>query len=166
MPLNIDFLQVLLHMLNFVILAGGLSLLLYKPICRFLDQRTAHFDALARDNAEKAAENDRLKAEYQQKLTDAETEIAARKTQAEKDAVMAQLDEIIRRFQILGRKMIVVVPSIDLTVHATLDDIKADAVAVLREMAKKVEPYGIKLSNEENIKKAAEVIRAHVEACC
>ena len=32
MPLNIDFLQVLLHMLNFVILAGGLSLLLYKPI--------------------------------------------------------------------------------------------------------------------------------------
>ena len=62
--------------------------------------------------------------------------------------------------------MIVVVPSIDLTVHATLDDIKADAVAVLRKMAKKVEPYGIKLSNEENIKKAAEVIRAHVEACC
>ena len=89
-----------------------------------------------------------------------------KQTQAEKDAVMAQLDEIIRRFQILGRKMIVVVPSIDLTVHATLDDIKADAVAVLREMAKKVEPYGIKLSNEENIKKAAEVIRAHVEACC
>ena len=91
MPLNIDFLQVLLHMLNFVILAGGLSLLLYKPICRFLDQRTALFDALARDNAEKAAENDRLKAEYQQKLTDAETEIAARKTQAEKD--MADIAE-------------------------------------------------------------------------
>lgn len=91
MPLNIDFLQVLLHMLNFVILAGGLSLLLYKPICRFLDQRTAHFDELARDNAEKAAENDRLKAEYQQKLADAETEIAARKTQAEKD--MADIAE-------------------------------------------------------------------------
>ena len=91
MPLNIDFLQVLLHMLNFVILAGGLSLLLYKPICRFLDQRTAHFDALARDNAEKAAENDRLKAEYQQKLTEAETDIAARKTQAEKD--MADIAE-------------------------------------------------------------------------
>ena len=44
--------------------------------------------------------------------------------------------------------MIVVVPSMDLTVHATQDDIKADAVAVLREMVKKVEPYGIKLSLE------------------
>ena len=132
-----------------------------------------------------------------------------KQTQAEKDAVMDHLDEIIRRCQILDCKMIVVVPSMDLTVHATLDDIKADAVAVLREMVKKVEPYGIKLSlefcgcptmsinrfedayaiveevdhplvgtievfrpdyyklsNEENIKKAAEVTRAHVETYC
>ena len=46
MPLNIDFLQVLLHMLNFVILAGGLSLLLFKPISKFLDQRRVHFETL------------------------------------------------------------------------------------------------------------------------
>lgn len=71
-----------------------------------------------------------------------------KKTQAEKDAVMAQLDEIIRRCEILGCKMIVVVPSMDLTVHATVDEIKADAVAVLKEMVKKVEPHGIKLSLE------------------
>lgn len=71
-----------------------------------------------------------------------------KQTQAEKDAVMAQLDEIIRRCQILGCKMIVVVPSMDLTVHATVDEIKADAVAVLKEMVKKVEPHGIKLSLE------------------
>ena len=71
-----------------------------------------------------------------------------KQTQEEKDAVMAQLDEIIRRCQILDCKMIVVVPSMDLTVPATLDEIKADAVAVLKEMVKKVEPYGIKLSIE------------------
>ena len=71
-----------------------------------------------------------------------------KQTQEEKDAVMAQLDEIIRRCQILDCKMIVVVPSMDLPVHATLDDIKEDAVAVLKEMVKKVEPYGIKLSIE------------------
>ena len=71
-----------------------------------------------------------------------------KQTQAEKDAVMAQLDEIIRRCEILDCKMIVVVPSMDLTVHATVDEIKADAVAVLKEMVKKVEPYGIKLSLE------------------
>ena len=54
MPLNIDFLQVLLHMLNFVILAGGLSLLLFKPISKFLDQRRAHFETLEGENARKA----------------------------------------------------------------------------------------------------------------
>ena len=85
MPLNIDFLQVLLHMLNFVILAGGLTLLLFKPIGKFLNDRTAHFETLERENAEKAAENERLKAEYEQKLQDAETEIAARRAQAEKE---------------------------------------------------------------------------------
>ncbi|MBS5144009.1 MAG: sugar phosphate isomerase/epimerase [Butyricicoccus pullicaecorum] len=71
-----------------------------------------------------------------------------KQTQAEKDAVMAQLDEIIRRCQILDCGMIVVVPSMNLTIPATLDEIKADAVAVLKEMVKKVEPYGIKLSIE------------------
>lgn len=71
-----------------------------------------------------------------------------KKTQAEKDAVMAQLDEIIRRCEILDCKMIVVVPSMDLTVHATVDEIRADAAAVLKEMVKKVEPHGIKLSLE------------------
>lgn len=71
-----------------------------------------------------------------------------KETQAEKDAVMAQLDEIIRRCQILNCKMIVVVPSMDLKVKATVDEIREDAAAVLREMVKKVEPYGIKLSLE------------------
>ncbi len=71
-----------------------------------------------------------------------------KQTGAEKDAVMAELDEIIRRCGILGCKMIVVVPSKDITVHATRGEIRADAVAVLKEMVKKVEPHGIKLSLE------------------
>ena len=71
-----------------------------------------------------------------------------KQTQAEKDAVMAELDEIIRRCLILGCKMIVVVPSQDITVHATRGEIRNDAVAVLKDMLKKTEPYGIKLSIE------------------
>lgn len=71
-----------------------------------------------------------------------------KQTQAEKDAVMAELDEIIRRCNILNCKMIVVVPSMDLPVHATVGEIKDDAVAVLKEMVKKVEPHGIRLSLE------------------
>ena len=85
MPLNIDFLQILLHMLNFVILAGGLSLLLYKPVNRFLEQRSEHFATLEKKNRELAVENERLRAEYEQKLQDADMEIAERKKKAEKE---------------------------------------------------------------------------------
>lgn len=72
-------------------------------------------------------------------------------TQAEKDEVMAKLDEIIRRCNILGCRMIVVVPSKDMKERGltpSRQEIRADAVAVIREMLKKTEPYGIKLSIE------------------
>lgn len=71
-----------------------------------------------------------------------------KQTQEEKDAVMAELDEIIRRCNLLHCKMIVVVPSKDLSVHATLDEIRDEAAVVLKDMVKKVEPHGIKLSLE------------------
>ena len=74
-----------------------------------------------------------------------------KQTEEEKAAVMAELDEIIRRCNILGCKMIVVVPSKDMTergLQPTRKEIREDAVAVLKEMVKKVEPYGIKLSLE------------------
>lgn len=71
-----------------------------------------------------------------------------KETEAEKRVVMDELDEIIRRCNILGCKMIVVVPSKDINVHATRSEIRKDAVEVLTEMLKKVEPHGIKLSLE------------------
>ena len=49
-PLNIDWQQILLHALNFVILVGGLYFLLYKPVKKFMAQREAHY----RDMDEKA----------------------------------------------------------------------------------------------------------------
>ena len=70
-----------------------------------------------------------------------------KQTQEEKDAVMAELDEIIRRCDILGCKMIVVVPSKDMKERGltpTRKEIREDAVAVLKEMVKKCEPHGIK----------------------
>ena len=85
MPLNIDFLQILLHMLNFVILAGGLTFLLFKPVNRFLDQRREQFAQAERKNIESAEENEKLRAEYEQKLRDADAEIAERKKSAEKE---------------------------------------------------------------------------------
>lgn len=69
-------------------------------------------------------------------------------TQAEKDAVVDELDEIIRRCRILGCGMIVVVPSCDIAQEATRPEIRADAVEVLRGMLSRTEPYGIRLSLE------------------
>ncbi|WP_394236313.1 sugar phosphate isomerase/epimerase family protein [Niallia oryzisoli] len=71
-----------------------------------------------------------------------------KETQEEKDAVMAELDEIIRRCLILDCKMIVVVPSWDIVLKKTRGEIREDAVAILKEMLKKVESHGIKLSIE------------------
>ena len=42
-PLNIDWQQILLHLLNFVILAGGLYLLLYQPVKAFMEKRQSFY---------------------------------------------------------------------------------------------------------------------------
>lgn len=85
MPLNIDFLQILLHLLNFVILAGGLTLLLYKPVVKFLEGRRAYFDEMQKNNKATAEEVERLRLEYEKKLKDADTDIANKKKENEKE---------------------------------------------------------------------------------
>lgn len=89
MPLNIDIVQILLHMLNFVILAGGLTLILFKPVSKFLAERREYFEGLEKENAEKAEANEKMKAEYEQKLEAARTEISELRRQSEKEAADA-----------------------------------------------------------------------------
>ncbi len=89
MPLNIDFLQILLHMFNFLILAGGLTFLLFKPICKFLDERSQKIEDEIRSAQEAAEQNEKTKEEYEQKLSQTKTEIAAIRADAEKQAADA-----------------------------------------------------------------------------
>ncbi len=84
--LGIDFVQVLLHLLNFVILAGGLTLLVYKPVVKFLEARRARFEALEEQNQAAKEENDRLLQAYAQRHNEAEAEIAELRAQAEREA--------------------------------------------------------------------------------
>lgn len=84
--LGIDFVQVLLHLLNFVILAGGLTLLVYKPVVKFLDARRARFEALEEQNQAAKEENDRLLQAYAQRHNEAEAEIAELRAKAEREA--------------------------------------------------------------------------------
>lgn len=85
MPLNIDLLQILLHMFNFLILSGGLTLLLFKPVNKFLEERKAYFENAEREIKQQSEKNEILKAEYEAKLKDASEEIAEMRTSAEKE---------------------------------------------------------------------------------
>lgn len=89
MPLNIDLVQILLHILNFVILAGGLTLLLFKPVSKFIRERRERLENLKREAEENAAESARLKEEYEQKLAGADEEIARLRAGAEQEAAAA-----------------------------------------------------------------------------
>lgn len=71
-----------------------------------------------------------------------------KQTPEEKEQVMARLDGIIDVCDKLQCKMIVVVPTKDISVPATVDEIREDAVNVLKQMAEKVKPHGIRLSLE------------------
>ena len=85
MPLNINVVQILLHMLNFVILAGGLTILLYKPVSRFLKERQEYFEKKEADISAAREETGKMKAEYEQKLAGVTDEVAAMRLKAESE---------------------------------------------------------------------------------
>lgn len=64
------------HLFNFTILAGGLYLLLYRPVKEFMQKRDAYYQGI-NDQAEQLKQQaDQLKKDYQQKLSEADSEIA------------------------------------------------------------------------------------------
>ncbi|MBO4366524.1 MAG: ATP synthase F0 subunit B [Clostridia bacterium] len=89
MPLNIDFVQVLLHMLNFVILAGGLALILFHPIKKFMTERQKQFEDREEANRKQAEENARLQAELEEKAAAFEAEMAETRLKTEQEAADA-----------------------------------------------------------------------------
>ena len=68
-PLNIDWQQILLHLFNFVILAGGLYLLLYRPVKNFMKKREEHYKAMDQQARQDRQEAQQLKEDYQARLS-------------------------------------------------------------------------------------------------
>lgn len=89
MPLNIDIIQILLHMLNFVILAGGLTLLLFNPIKKFIEKRQKEFEEREAENQKNAELNEKVRVEYEQRLSSLEQNIAAKRVQTEQETADA-----------------------------------------------------------------------------
>jgi len=85
-PLNIDFQQILLHLLNFAILFAVIYFLLYKPVKNFMDKRKQEYQEMDDAAHAKLQEADQLKASYEDKLKDVQEEIKAMKSEAAREA--------------------------------------------------------------------------------
>ena len=77
-PLNIDWQQILLHLFNFTLLAGGLYFLLFKPVKDFMEKRIAHYQAMEDEAAKKIEDAKKIEAEYQERLNHVDDEVAER----------------------------------------------------------------------------------------
>ena len=85
LPLNINFTQIFLHLLNFLILFAILYFLLYKPVKNFMAKREQTYrdmDDEARDNL-KASEE--AKVQYETKISEAESEISQMKAKSRQE---------------------------------------------------------------------------------
>lgn len=114
MPLNIDFQQVLLHILNFVILFGALYFLLYGPVKKFMDNREQMYKDLENDTKQKLSDAEKTKAEYEKKLAEVDEEIEKTRKKSQADAALeaeairnnarADAERIIKKAHIEAQK--------------------------------------------------------------
>jgi F-type H+-transporting ATPase subunit b len=88
-PLNIDWQQILLHLLNFSILTLGLYLLLYDPVRNFMEERAEHYKKLNSETQEKLKQAEDLETSYRERLGDIEIVIGGRKADAAQEAKLA-----------------------------------------------------------------------------
>ena len=87
MPLNIDFQQIFLHLLNFTSLFAAMYFLLYKPVKAFMDKRAAYYADLDKQAQDKLAEAERIRQDCQRRLASADEEIQAKTAQAQQLAM-------------------------------------------------------------------------------
>lgn len=93
-PLNIDWQQILLHLFNFVILSGGLYILLYKPVKDFMDKRIADYQQMEQEAEEKLEQAKEMEASWKERISGADAEIAQKRAAVMRAAEQAAAEEI------------------------------------------------------------------------
>lgn len=93
LPLNIDVQQILLHILNFVLLFGGLYFILYKPVKQFMDKRADEYRKIDEDTAKAREDADAARAAWEEKLRAADAD-AAEKLAISSETAAAEADRI------------------------------------------------------------------------
>ena len=105
MPLNIDWQQILLHLLNFAILAGGLYFLLYAPVKSFMAKRERHYRELDEQTKADRAQAASLRKAAQEKFDAAEVEISHMRTRAS-DEVEAEKQRLLEDARAQARRIL------------------------------------------------------------
>ncbi len=99
MPLNIDPQQILLHLFNLVLLFGILYVLLYKPVHDFMEKREEEYRQRDKSTKDALADAEKLKAEYENKISEAEKEYAleraniSAKAEADREKIIGDAHE-------------------------------------------------------------------------
>ena len=96
LPLNIDVQQILIHIFNLVLLFGGLYLLLYKSVKKFMDNRTEEYKKADSEASEKLARAEKAQELAEEKLAGVQAEISSMKAQAKSEAEI-EAEDIIKQ---------------------------------------------------------------------
>lgn len=95
-PLNIDWQQIVLHVLNLVILVGGLYLLLYNPVKKFMNNRKKYYEDLQSENLEALNNSKKKEEELDLRLKNLNEEISNQKNVAKKEIEKYKSAEIAK----------------------------------------------------------------------
>ncbi|NLB81423.1 MAG: ATP synthase F0 subunit B [Clostridiaceae bacterium] len=104
-PLNIDWQQILLHLLNFSVLSLGLYLLLYKPIKNFMEQKAGYYNKMDIDTKGKLKQAEDMEASYKERLEDLETTIENRRASAVQQ-IQQEINRLLENAQEQAAKII------------------------------------------------------------
>ena len=80
-PLNIDWQQIFLHLLNFVVLFAILYFLLYKPVKNFMEKRRQAYQDMDDEANAAKEEAETIRAECEEKLAGLDAEIAEKRAE-------------------------------------------------------------------------------------
>ena len=145
MPLNIDPQQILLHWMNLAILTGGLYLLLYVPVKKFIAKREEHYRQQDEKAAKELAEAERIRAEYQAKLDSAEEEIRQARAKAQRAAQLATEEQLAQAkeeaHQIVVRAQSEAERTRDRVMRDSKRELRKLAVQATQKMAFKADPF-------------------------
>lgn len=153
-PLNIDWQQILLHLFNFLILFGGLYILLYKPVKDFMKKRVDYYADMENSAKENLNASESKKAEYDEKLKDVEAEIEKIKADAVKEAEKITKE----RLKTAEEEKIKIIEEAKRNAQAQKNKILAEANSQIEEMVSeavdRVMPTENKNSFDEFLEKA------------